>query len=413
MLWTNKYIPKTISEVVGQDDAILQMKDFIVNFKRQKRKAAMLFGPVGCGKSSSVYALANDIGCEIFEVNASDIRNEEAIYSTVGSAIKQKSIFFKEKIILVDELDGISGRKDFGGISAMCNLIKETSVPIVLISNEPWDEKLIQLRKLSRMIEFKQLGSDSIYSMLKRICENEGLEYEEDALKMLVRKSAGDLRAAINDLQTIATNGKLLKEHIEDIYEREKKEKINEALLRIFKTTDMKIAMSAFDYVDEDFNKLILWIDENLPKEYESEDLKHAYDYLSLADIYNRRIKRRQDWRYLFYINMFLTAGIALSKHTSLNKAKEAHEQNRYEKYQKVINYNQTKRVLKIWIANQRYAKRKAIAEKISESSHCSTKKATEIIPYMQLIFKKNKKLAELISNELGLGNDERRWLEN
>ena len=51
MLWTKKYAPKSVSEIVGQDDAISQLRDFVVNFKRQKRNAAMLFGPVGREKA--------------------------------------------------------------------------------------------------------------------------------------------------------------------------------------------------------------------------------------------------------------------------------------------------------------------------------------------------------------------------
>ena len=292
----------------------------------------------------------------------------------------------------------MSGRGDFGGISAICSLIKETTVPIIMILTDPWDGKFAQLRKISRMIEFRQPSLDSMYSMLKRICEKERIEYENDALKMLMRKSAGDLRAAINDLQTISINGKLTSEYIKNISEREKKERVEEALLKIFKINDMKIAMSAFDNVDEDIDKLILWIDENLPKEYELNDLGRAYECLSMADVFNRRIKRRQDWRYLFYINTFLTAGIALSKH---------------KKYQKTTSYCPNKRILKIWIANQRYAKRKAIAEKVSEISHCSTKKAMKTIPYMKIIFNKNKKAKEAISKELALSSDEIEWLEN
>jgi len=396
MLWTTKYFPKKISEVIGQENAMAELKQFIENFGREKRKAALLFGPVGCGKSSSVYAIANEYGYEIFEVNASDVRNEETIERIVGNAIKQKSIFFKKKIILIDELDGISGKEDCGGILAITRLIKETNVPIILISNDPWDDRFRELRKISKMIEFVKLSTDSIFNILELICKKEEIKYDRDALKILARRAGGDLRGAINDLQTISAKKNIVKEDVENISDREKKERIEEALLKIFKTTDIKVAISAFNYLDEDFDKLMLWIDENISKEYGAKSLERAYHYLSLADRYIKRITRRQDWRYLYYINAFLSAGIALSKE---------------KRSQNIVSYTPTSRILKIWIANQKYAKRKAIAEKISEMNHCSTKKAMSIFPYIHLIFKMNKERSKDIASFLGLTEDEIRWL--
>ena len=60
MLWTDKYSPKTTKEIVGQDQAMNYLKSFVVNFKKCKKKAVMLHGPTGSGKTSSVYALAKE-----------------------------------------------------------------------------------------------------------------------------------------------------------------------------------------------------------------------------------------------------------------------------------------------------------------------------------------------------------------
>ena len=108
----HKYKPKGIKEIEGQDLQIEKLKDFIINHSRQKKKAVLIYGPSGIGKTSTAYAIANDLNYEIYETNASEFRNSEQINQKVGNAIKQQSLFAKGKIILVDEIDGLSGHQD-------------------------------------------------------------------------------------------------------------------------------------------------------------------------------------------------------------------------------------------------------------------------------------------------------------
>ena len=109
---------------------------------------------------------------------------------------------------------------------------------------------------------------------------------------------------------------------------------MKDALLKVFKTTDPFVALSAFDNVNEDFDKRFLWIDENLPREYKDpKSLARAYDALSKADVFRGRIRRWQHWRFLVYIRAYLTAGVAVSKD---------------EKYKKMVQYARSTRPLKI-----------------------------------------------------------------
>ena len=85
--FTLKYQPKKTSEIIGQDVAIKKLKEFVVNFKRHSKNAALVYGPSGVGKTISVHALANELDLEILEVNASDVRNSEQINSMIGSAV--------------------------------------------------------------------------------------------------------------------------------------------------------------------------------------------------------------------------------------------------------------------------------------------------------------------------------------
>jgi len=397
--FTKKYCPKTTREIYGQDSVIKELKSFIENIGKQKKKAALIYGPSGTGKTCSVYAIANELSLEVFEVNASEFRNKEQIEQKVGSAVNQHSLFSKGKIILVDEIDGLSGKEDRGGIQALYDLIEKTTFPIILTATNPWDAKFSTLRNKSVLIEFKPMGYLDIFSVLKHICDKEKIKADEDALKILARRAGGDCRAAVNNLDALAGEKKTVtKEEIDELSERDREESIINALMKIFKTTDPKLAITAFDNVKEDVGEQFLWLDENLPLEYEKPaDLARAYDKLSKADVFNRRIKRWQHWRFLVYINALITAGVAVSKD---------------EKYHKFVQYKPTGRLLKLWWAKQKSLKKKAIASKIAERTHSSAREVLKDIEYFKVIFRKNKEMAKEIADELNLDKEEILWLK-
>ena len=397
--FTIKYQPRKTNEIIGQDTAIRKLKDFVINFKKQRKNAALIYGPSGVGKTISVHALANDLDLEILEVNASDVRNADQINSMIGSAVSQMSLFSKGKIILVDEVDGLSGMKDRGGLLAIIKLIEKSSFPLILTITNPWDYKFNKLRRKTEMIEFTPLDYSNIFKILKKICDDEKIKYDELILKGLARRAGNDARAAINDLETLTIEAKeLTKKSLEELGERNQQDTILNALFKIFKTTDPKVAIGAFENVKENLDEQLLWLDENLPKEYtKPEDLANAYDKLSKSDVFNRRIKRWQYYRFLVYINALITAGIAVSKK---------------EKYKTHVQYKPTGKLLKLWWAKQKSMKKKAIAERIAEKTHSSKKEVIKnTLPHLQATFKKNKNFRDELINELGLSKEEAEWL--
>jgi replication factor C large subunit len=392
-----KYTPGSSKEIIGQLEAIKQLASFIMNYKKQKKKAALLYGPTGIGKTSSVHAFAKENNLEIFELNASDFRNKDQIKQKLGSAINQHSLFSKGKLILVDDIDGLSGTKDRGAIPEIIKLMNSSTFPIILTAHNPYERKFSSIRSKVNMIEFKPINLKDMLLLLEKIKKKEKFSISEDLLKSIARRSGGDLRAAINDLEILSSLKDITKESLEDLGMREKEDSIIEGLLKIFKSTDPKIAISAFDQVNEDLDQQLLWLDENLPKEYEKPaDLARAYDKLSRADVFQRRIRRWQHWRFLVYINALITAGVAVSKD---------------KKYDKFVQYKPTGRILKMWWAKQKSMKKKAIAEKIALNTHTSSKQVLKSMPYFQIMFKKNKELATKIADELDLDKEELVWL--
>jgi replication factor C large subunit len=400
MTFTHKYKPKTTKEIIGQDKALSELKEKVSTYSSRKvRKALLIYGPSGVGKTSTIHALANELDLEIIEVNASDVRNTEGLETTVMPAIKQMSLFGKGKIILIDEIDGLSGTGDRGGVSTIVKLIDQSPYPIILTANDPWEQKFNDIRKNSIMIEYKAINALEQAAYLKKICEKESISIDEDALNHLTRVSQGDLRAALTDLENVsAMKKKITRKDVEETSDREREETIINAILKVFKTTSPDVALTAYDKIEEDIDKIFLWLDENLSKEYtKPEDIADAYENLSLADVYFGRIRRWQYYRYYVYIYNLLSVGIAISKK---------------EKNPEFIKYKPSDRILKIWIANQKNAKKKAIAEKIAEKTHTSTKEAIQNMPYLRMIFKNSgKKFIEKNSETYKLEKEEVEWM--
>jgi len=392
-----EYSPKESKDIIAQDGAISQINSFIKNYSKQKKKALLLHGPTGTGKTSSVYAVANDHNLEVFELNASDFRNKQQIHDKLGSAIKQRSLFSEGKIILVDDIDGLSGTKDRGAIPEIIKLMKESIFPIIMTALNPYHQKFSSLRSKTTLVAFEPISVKDLVDHLKSITKNESLNISQEVIKTIARRSGGDLRAAINDLEILSSLDIVSKEALEELGMREKEDTIINALLKIFKTTDPKLAINAFDYVNEDIDQQILWLDENLPKEYTNpEDLARAYKHLSKANIFQRRIRRWQHWRFLVYINGLITAGVATSKD---------------KKYDKFTQYKPTGRILKLWWAKQKSLKKKAIAEKIGTKTHTSKREILKSFPYFQTMLK-NKTLGKQLALELDLDKDEVAWIK-
>ena len=135
-----------------------------------------------------------------------------------------------------------------------------------------------------------------------------------------------------------------------------------------------------------------------MPKEYTNpKDLARAYDKLSRAEVFKRRIKRRQHWRFLIYVNSLLTAGVAVSKD---------------KKNKNFVQYKPTGRILKMWWAKQKSMKKKAIAAKIALHTHTSSKEIVKNIDYYKMIFKNNPKMGDAIASELDLNKEEIDYLK-
>ncbi len=394
--WTAKYAPIKRADLVGDPATFNKILEYVQKHKRGQ-KPIVLIGKSGIGKSTIPHIVAKELDLEILEVNAADSRNKEAIETIIGGAAAQQSLFFKGKLILIDEADGISGRNDRGGVQALLAIIPKSAHPIIITINEE-DDKLKSLLKVCNVLEI-ELTHDQVMQRLEHIAAAEKITIAKEQLSAIARKSSGDMRAAINDLQSIAGFGTITKEDVQLLDDRQAKEAMQQALLKIFKTTSAEIALPSLDNVDCDPDELIKWIDENLPREYQNpQDLARGFDALAEADKFFGRIRRWQYYRYYVYIFNLLTAGIALAKD---------------KKYAKMTEYHPTGRILKIWIYNQKNFKRKKLAEGLAPHLHTSTKRIRQdVLPYLKITYKNDKKLGKALLEQYGLEEEAIEWLE-
>lgn len=376
-----KYQPKKLSEIVGQSE-IIQM------FKTKQKKPLLLYGSPGTGKTASIHALANDLNAELIELSASDFRNKEHIEKLLKPASEQASLFGMNKIILIDEVDSVSGTKDRGAIPAIISILKTSKFPIYLTANDPWNSKFSTLRKYCTLIQFDKIDTTIIANLLARVCKAEGIKAESIALKQLASQADGDLRAALNDLQMLSTDKELTLKNLVT-WGREQDETIFNALKLIFKSSVLSTALSAYDNLDETPESLSHWLDQNISQEYDNEAIKDAHKCVSKADIFFSRIKRRQYWGYLTYIRALLSAGVQQAK-TNVNS--------RFTKYK------HPDMLQKIFIRAAKRKKYRGIAAQINTKLHASARiLQQDFLPYLNFIAEKDKKMSEKINEWLEL----------
>lgn len=380
-----KYRAVCFLDIKGQETAIDRIKAFAKTFP--KKKAILLHGPAGTGKTSLAYALAKETNAEILELNASDLRNRDQLEKNLKPATEQASLFGKNKIILIDEVDGIS-TADRGGLPELLGLIDKTHFPIIITANNIWQQKFNLLRKRCELVQIKSLDYKTIISILKDIAAKEKIKATPDLLTSIAIKARGDIRAALNDLQTVELINKP-----EDISERDKEEDIFNILRLIFKQEARKETLMLYDTLNMSLDEVFLWLEENIPYEYKGIELWKAFEALSKADVFRGRIRRQQHWRFLVYENILLSAGIASAK----DKPKSG-----------FTAYKKPSRILKIWIANQANAKRKSICIKYAKFCHISIKRAIKEFPVTkQILFAKPD-----LHKQLKLNEDEIEFLE-
>jgi replication factor C large subunit len=312
MMWVEKYRPKTLTEVVGNEEAKKIFFNWLKKKRKNKRKTALLYGPAGVGKTTLVYAAAKDLKYNVIETNASYYRTKKSILKIANPATSSVSIDrfsrdITDNLLLLDEIDGVYGREDRGGINAILNIIKDSKIPIVMTANFTEIQKLRPLIKRSILIKLRRVRIPFIKAILDKICRIENISAEDKALEKIAHMSRGDVRSAINDLQTLCQDKKNLREEDILLITRNSDLQIIETLNGMFFSKSPEEAMKFINDSVIDFDTLLYAIHDNLPLRYRNpDDFSDAYDILSKADVFRGRIGVEK-WHLLSYFFKFLS----------------------------------------------------------------------------------------------------------
>lgn len=422
--WTEKYRPKTLDEVVGNERAIVKLRRWAESWKSgiPKKRAIILSGKPGTGKTSSAMALANDFGWTAIELNTSDARNAEKIrnvatFGAINETFSDNGNFVSSldggrKLIILDEADNLYEKitsssnnqndySDKGGKKAIIDTIKITQQPVILIVNDYYG--LTKgggevLKHLCQLIRFYDPYPSLIFNLLKKICLKEGINVELKVLQTIADRCNGDIRSAVNDLQSLCLDKTQVDvKSLSVLGYRDRERDIFDALREIFKTKNIKAIRDNLSNLDVDPKLRILWINENLPREYiDTNDMANGYHALSKADVFLGRTARKQNYTLWSYACDIMSGGIATAKtHNYPND-----------------NYN-----FPTWLRERKSGRsyldiRDQIVEKLNRTCHNSNNKSREfLLSYFTHMFRNDTDFAIKMKRKFDFSETEIKYL--
>ena len=407
--WTEKYRPKTLSSVVGNPKAVADLTAWAKQWAAgtPRYKAAVLMGSPGIGKTTSAEALARDMGWDIIEMNASDQRTGEAIKQTAlkgafSNTFGEDGEFLttrdgKRKLIVLDEADSLFGNADRGAMPVIVELIRTSKQPVLLIVNDFYElsRKSAAIKSETLQITFQKPTSVSIVKALRNICRNEGIEAEDEVLRLIADNSNGDVRAAVRDLESISMGRKVLTaEDASELSNRIIRKNIYDLMYSIFRKNDPFGARRLMMDVDEEPRTVMMWVDENLPYEYRDPyDLYRGYNQLSRADIFLGRVSRRQYFGLWSYAGDLMSAGVSTAKrNSSYNR-----DRIRFPMYLSKLSRSKGIRATKA-----------ALCQKLADYTHNSTKRVSQdILDPIRTIFRQDPEFRSVLVHDAMLDEDD------
>jgi replication factor C subunit 1 len=284
-LFVTKYAPTVLNEVIGHKDSISQLTEWLRTWPT-KGKGALISGPPGIGKTTTIHLLAKEHGFIVTEYNASDTRSITMLRGLFGLGMKR----LRKEVVVMDEVDGFTAQ-DRGGVGELADLIRKSNCPIICIANQ-LPPKLAPLQKACLTIKFSRPVKSTIATAFAAICKKEGLSLSKVELETLCEKNGNDIRMMLNHLQFGASSDKDSTLRL-DLFSATQKLMSNK-----------RVTLSeADDFVYVDYGMIPLMVQEAyLAASKSLEEAVDAAEQVSFGDLMSARQWKTQDWSLLPHV---------------------------------------------------------------------------------------------------------------
>lgn len=311
MMWTEKYRMKSIDGFFGNEKERHIVVDWLSHWVKGS-KPLLMMGPPGTGKTSFVKSLAKYFDYDLVELNASDLRNKSNLEALIMPILINSSLYGKKLILFLDEIDGISGRDDYGGLAFLATVLKDAGIPIIMASNSK-NQKMKDVLKSSKVVTFLPLAPSASYLLIKYLLNKEGKMLDQDTIIKIIKETRGDARNLINSVQTIIEGTveayyKIglefeIEDSINKFFTLESVDEAKQMLLNsILQFSTPKFGYSQEERSRDFLNALYSSIVSN-HRNISNDRLADLMHCLSEVDLFVNRIYENRNWRLLKYSN--------------------------------------------------------------------------------------------------------------
>jgi replication factor C large subunit len=308
MYWAEIYRPKNFEDIIGNEEIRLNILKWLVKWF-PGTKPLLLTGPPGVGKTTIVKILSSLFNYDLIELNSSDTRSGPQLEKLINPLHHNTSIFGKKILLFFDEVDGIYGREDSGGLEILINIVKASNFPIIFVANYS-NIKLKNLSKLCKIIKFQRISENLLMIFLNYVLFEQNCSLSLDDKKWIVEKSNGDVRTMLNLTQSKCTGyGKFvheifkidISEGLNEFFLSKKKDEARKILLSLDgKYSDPRYGLSSEERRKDILNSLFTSI---VSSNLDLDTLSILLDSLSKIDLLVARVNKKRNWNLLKYMN--------------------------------------------------------------------------------------------------------------